>query len=271
MHSTPSRRPPPRQWARRLGEKIVGTLDEQTVIVTGGAGSLGRAYCLALADEGANVVVADLADISPVVSEITAFHGTAIGLEVDISEEPSVDRMVAAALQAFGRIDVLVNNAAFFKTVTAGPFEDIPVEEWDRVMAVNVRGAWLCSRAVVPTMRDQGGGRIINISSNTVWKGVPGFLHYVTSKSAILGFTRGLAREVGKDGITVNTVAPDYIPDRILLDRYLGHDEAVVAQRSLPRTQTPDDVVGTIIFLAGPGAAFITGQSFLVNGGSHFQ
>lgn len=249
----------------------MGALDNTAVIVTGGAGDLGRAYCLGLAAEGAKVVVADLVDPSRVVSEIQAADGASIGVTVDVSDHASVDRMVSASLEAFGRLDVLVNNAAVFKAVTVGPFEDIPMEEWDRVMAVNVRGAWLCARAVVPTMRNQGGGRIINISSNTVWKGVTGFLHYVTSKSAMLGFTRALAREVGEHGITVNTVAPDYIPDQFLLDQYPGHDEAVVAQRSLSRTQVPEDMVGTIVFLAGPGSAFITGQSYLVNGGSHFQ
>jgi 3-oxoacyl-[acyl-carrier protein] reductase len=249
----------------------MGTLNGQSAIVTGGAGDLGRAYCLGLAAEGANVVVADLVDPSRVVSEIEEAGGTAIGVPVDVSDRASVDRMAGETLEAFGRIDVLINNAALFKTVTTGPFEDIPIEEWDQVMAVNVRGAWLCARAVVPTMRTQGGGRIINISSNTVWKGVTGFLHYVTSKSAMLGFTRALAREVGEHGITVNTVAPDYIPDPFLLGQYPGHNEAVVAQRSLPRTQIPEDMVGTIVFLAGPGSTFITGQSYLVNGGSHFQ
>jgi NAD(P)-dependent dehydrogenase (short-subunit alcohol dehydrogenase family) len=249
----------------------VGTLDNTAVIVTGGAGDLGRAYCLGLAAAGASVVVADLVDPSHVVSEINAAGGTALGLTVDVSSGASVDRMANETLEEYGRIDVLINNAAIFKAVTVGSFEDIPVEEWDRVMAVNVRGAWLCAKAVMPAMRTQGGGRIINISSNTVWKGVTGFLHYVTSKSAMLGFSRALAREVGVDGITVNTVAPDYVPDQFLLDQYPGHDETVVAQRSLSRTQVPEDIVGTIVFLAGPGSAFITGQSYLVNGGSHFQ
>lgn len=249
----------------------MGALDNQIAIVTGGAGDLGRSYCLGLAREGAKVAVADLSDPSLVVSEITASGGTAIGVVVDVSDPDSVDRMTASTIEAFERIDLLVNNAAVFKTVTVGPFEDIQIEEWDRVMAVNVRGAWLCSRAVLPHMRDQGSGRILNISSNTVWKGVPGFLHYVTSKSALVGFSRALAREVGEYGITVNTIAPDYIPDQLLLDKYPGHNEAVIAQRSLGRTQTPDDMVGMVVFLAGPGAAFVTGQSFLVNGGSHFQ
>jgi len=249
----------------------VGTLDQKTVIVTGGAGDLGRAYCLALAGEGAQVVVADLADPSQVVSEITAIGNTAIGITVDVSDPASVDKLAATTLETFGHIDVLINNAGLFKNVTAGPFEDIEPEEWDRVMAVNVRGAWLCARAVVPAMRQQGSGRIINVSSNTVWKGVTGFLHYVTSKSAMLGFTRGLAREVGEDGITVNTIAPDYIPDEVLHDKYPGRDDTVVSLRSIPRTQTPEDLVGTVIFLAGPGAAFITGQCLLINGGSIFH
>ena len=249
----------------------MGTLDERAVIVTGAAGNLGQAFCRGLAAASANVVVADLADPLPLASEIAESGGTAMGVTVDVSDPDSVDNMVSATLERFGRIDGLVNNAAHFKSVTLGPFDDIPIEEWDRVMAVNVRGAWLCARAVVPTMRNQKSGRIINISSNTVWKGVPEFLHYVTSKSALLGFTRALAREVGEHGITVNTVAPDYIPDADLLAQHPGHNDRVVAQRSLQRTQTPDDMVGTIVFLIGPGAAFVTGQSFLVNGGSHFQ
>ncbi|NQV07131.1 3-oxoacyl-ACP reductase FabG [bacterium] len=249
----------------------MGTLDGSVAIVTGGSGDLGRAYCLGLAEAGADVVIADVVDPSGVVAEITSAGGSALAVTVDISDPDSVAAMSAATLEAFGRIDVLVNNAAVFKTVTIGSFDEIPLEEWDRVMAVNVRGAWLCARSVVSAMRERGAGRIINISSNTVWKGVPGFLHYVTSKSAMIGFTRALAREVGEHGITVNTVAPDYIPDAILLDQYPGHDEAVVAQRSIARTQVPDDMVGTVVFLAGPGAGFITGQSFLVNGGSHFQ
>lgn len=249
----------------------MGTLDDRAIIVTGGAGDLGRAYCLGLAAEGAGVVVADLSDPAPVVADVTAAGGTAIGVTVDVADPASVDRMVETTLETFGRVDGLINNAALFKTVTVGAFEDIPIEEWDDVMAVNVRGPWLCSRAVIAPMRAAGSGRIINISSNTAWKGVPGFLHYVTSKSAMIGFTRALAREVGGSGITVNTVAPDYIPDDFLLGAHPGHNDAVVAQRSMPRTQTPDDMVGTIVFLCGAGAAFITGQSLLVNGGSHFQ
>jgi 3-oxoacyl-[acyl-carrier protein] reductase len=187
---------------------------------------------------------------------------------VDISDQDSTEAMARAALEEFGRIDVLVNNAAFFKAVSRGPFEDISVEEWDLTMAVNVRGPWLCSRAGLPAMKQQGHGRIINISSNVVWKGVPGFLHYTTSKSALVGFTRAMAREVGDFGITVNNVAPDFIPDDHLRAHQPGNEDAVNAQRAIKRTSVPDDMVGAVLFLSSDDASFITGQAILVNGGA---
>ena len=145
------------------------------------------------------------------------------------------------------------------------------MEEWDRAFAVNVRGTWLCCRAVHPQMRGQGYGKIVNVSSNTPHKGVPGFLHYTSSKSAIIGLTRALAREVGGDGIAVNTVAPDLIPDEEMARTRAAEAAMVVEQRCLQRTQVPEDMVGLVVFLAGPGSDFITGQSFLVNGGALFQ
>jgi NAD(P)-dependent dehydrogenase (short-subunit alcohol dehydrogenase family) len=249
----------------------MGNLDGRVAIVTGGSGGIGRAYCLGLADEGARVVVADLVDAGSVVEEIEKRGGTAMSVLVDVSDRDSTEEMANAAAQSFGRVDVLVNNAAYFKQVQRGPFYDIDVHEWDRAFAVNVRGMWLCCRAVFPYMRNQRSGRIINISSNTPWKGVPGFLHYVSSKAAVVGLTRSLAREVGEYNIAVNTVAPDFIPDEDMLQARGTHNEEVVAQRCFRRTQVPDDMVGIILFLAGPGSEFITGQSFLVNGGALFQ
>ena len=246
----------------------MGKLDGRVAIVTGGAGTIGLAYCRGFANAGASVVVADLGNTDPLVAELNEAGHRAIGVTVDVSEQASTERMAEAALEAFGRIDVLVNNAAFFKTVTRGPFEDISVEEWDTTMAVNVRGPWLCARAVLPAMKRQGSGRIINISSNVVWKGVPGFLHYTTSKSALVGFTRAMAREVGDFGITVNNVAPDFIPDDFLREHQPGNEEMVNAQRAIKRTSVPEDMVGTVLFLSSDDADFITGQAILVNGGA---
>ena len=249
----------------------MGELDGRVAIVTGGARGIGRAYCLGLARAGASVVVADLLDGGPVVEEVEALGGTAMAVTVDVSDPQSSEAMARAAVDRFGRIDALVNNAAFFKQVTRGPFEDITPEEWDLAHRVNVRGVWLCCRAVFPAMRQQGYGKIVNISSNVVWKGVPSFLHYVSSKSALLGFTRALAREVGDHNIMVNCVAPDFIPDEEMRRTRAAEAEAVIAQRCLKREQTPEDMVGIVVWLCGPGSDFVTGQSFLVNGGAWFQ
>ncbi len=246
-------------------------LKGKTVIITGACGGIGSTYARAFADHDANVVAVDIAGSDEFASALRAEGAAAIGVDADVSSVEATESMAEAASREFGTVDVLVNNAAFFKSVTRSPFEDIDPDEWDTCMAVNVRGPWLCARAVAPAMKAQGSGAIVNISSNTVWKGVPHFLHYVTSKSASLGFTRSLAKELGEYGITVNTVAPDFIPDEHLLDHQPGHDDAVVAQRVLKRTSVPADMVGIVLFLASPGAEFITGQSFLVNGGAHMQ
>jgi NAD(P)-dependent dehydrogenase (short-subunit alcohol dehydrogenase family) len=249
----------------------MGALGGRVSIVTGGAQGLGRAYCLGLAAEGSAVVVADVLDGSPVAAEISAAGGEALAVQVDVSDPAATVAMADAAVQRFGRIDVLVNNAAYFKQARRGPFEAIGVAEWDRAFAVNVRGTWLCCRAVYPQMRRQGYGKIVNISSNTPYKGVPGFLHYTSSKSAIIGLTRALAREVGGDGIAVNTVAPDFIPDEEMARTRAAESAAVIEQRCFRRIQTPEDMVGLVVFLAGAGSDFVTGQSFLVNGGALFQ
>jgi NAD(P)-dependent dehydrogenase (short-subunit alcohol dehydrogenase family) len=248
-----------------------GKLAGRVSIVTGGAQGIGRAYCLGLAAEGSAVVVADLTDGSAVAGEIEAMGGRALALEVDVSDSSATRDMASKVISEFERIDVLVNNAAYFKGARRGPFTDIEPDEWDRAFHVNVRGTWLCCLAVHPHMKASGYGKIINISSNTPFKGVPGFLHYTSSKSAIIGLTRALAREVGDDGIAVNTVAPDFIPDEEMLRTRAADAAIVLAERCFQRTQTPEDMVGIVVFLAGPGSDFITGQSFLVNGGALFQ
>lgn len=250
----------------------MGLLDGLVAIVTGGARGIGRAYCLGLAREGAAVIVADLRDPSETVKAVQAAGADAIGVEVDVSDRSSTEAMAAAAHERFGRIDVLVNNAAFYMTVTKSPFEDITVEEWDRAFAVNVRGSWLCARAVSPYMRRQGSGKIINISSMTVHDGTPEFLHYVASKAAVIGLTRAMAKELGDDGVAVNTVTPDYIPhDKGYASRqWEGLNAWIESDRCFKREQVPEDMVGTVLYLASPLSNFVSGQNIAVNGGRRF-
>jgi 3-oxoacyl-[acyl-carrier protein] reductase len=244
----------------------------EVVIVTGGARGLGRAYALALAQAGFAVVVADIGDASAVVDEIEAAGGAALGLRVDIADTAATEAMAAQTLERFGRIDVLVNNAAVFTEIVKRPFEEISVEEWDRCFAVNVRGTWLCSRAVVPAMKRQRSGKVINVSSMTVPSGIPGFLHYVASKSAIVGLTRGLARELGKWNIAVNTLTPDYVPhDPEYAGRQPEMAEIIASQRCFRRDEVAEDLVGPLLFLAGHASDFITGQNLWVNGGRLFN
>ena len=242
------------------------------MIVTGGARGLGRAYALALAGEGYAVVVADIGDVSEVVDEVEAAGSTTLGVRVDIADPASTEEMAARTLDRFGRVDVLVNNAAYFTDIVKRPFEDISVEEWDRCFAVNVRGTWLCSRAVVPAMKQQRSGKIINVSSMTVPSGIPGFLHYVASKAAIVGLTRALARELGEWNIAVNTLTPDYVPhDPDYAGRQPEMAGLLAAQRCFRRDEVPEDLVGPLLFLAGHRSDFITGQNLWVNGGRLFN
>ncbi|HEV3007630.1 MAG TPA: SDR family oxidoreductase, partial [Burkholderiales bacterium] len=192
------------------------------------------------------------------------------GLQVDVSNEQDVERMAAEAVKAFGRIDILVNNAAVFSTLKLKPFEEIGVAEWRKVMDVNILGVALCCRACVPHMRKAGGGRIINLASGAPLKGVPLFLHYISSKGAVIAMTRGLARELGKDGITVNSLAPGFtLSENVAKDAaHVQQGERTRMTRAIQRDETPDDLVGAVSFLASADAAFITGQTLVVDGGS---
>ena len=242
-----------------------------TAVVTGGARGLGRVYCLALAGEGFDIVVADLLDTGEAVDEIEAGGGRAIGCRTDISSAADNEALAAAAADAFGTIDVLINNAAYFSQIVRRAFNEVPEQEWDQTFEVNVRGTWLACCAVHPYMKEQGSGKIINIASTVCFKGTVGFPHYVASKSAVIGLTRCLAQELGPDGITVNTVSPDLIPNPSIRPSDEASDPFVVATRPLERSQVPDDMVGTILYLAGRGSDFITGQNIVVNGGGFFQ
>ena len=231
------------------------------VIVTGAASGLGAVYCRELAAAGYTVVGADLAPVDDVD----------LAVEVDVTDRASTEELARQVVERFGRIDALVNNAAVYSTIVKKPFEEISDDEWDRVLAVNVKGAWLCARAVAPAMRRQGRGKIVNVSSTTVPTAPPGFAHYVASKAAIVGLTRALARELGADGICVNTLTPDYIAfDRDYDNRQPEMASTLAAQRIFAREQTPEDMVGALLFLLGPGSDFVTGQNISVNGGRVF-
>ena len=239
----------------------MGTLDDRIAIVTGAAQGIGKAIAVGLETEGATVVVADL---SPPQG----------GIRADVSSEADVARLVDETLSRHGRIDVLVNNAGLYASLAMRPFTEIPLEEWRQVMDVNVASMFLTSRAVVPAMRRQGGGKIVNISSGTPFRGVPFLLHYVTSKGAIVAFTRSLAKELGKDAIHVNCVAPGFT----MSDGVMSHPEVVeqlrdvsVAARTIQRDQVPEDVVGAVVFLCTPAADFVTGQTIVIDGGQYFH
>jgi NAD(P)-dependent dehydrogenase (short-subunit alcohol dehydrogenase family) len=248
-------------------------LDGKVAVITGGAAGIGFAYAKRFLAEGARVVVADIADPAAAVDKLDA-AGRALGVRTDVSDASPVRAMVEAALARFGRIDVLVNNAAVFATLKPQRFEDIPEAEWDRMMAVNVKGVWNCARAVAPAMRAQGGGRIVNVASAIVAKGTALLMHYVTSKGAVVAMTRALARELGPDRITVNAVAPGLIlSDTVQANPDItSFQEATVMQaRSLKRDAFPDDVEGTVVFLASDDSAFMSGQTLVVDGGSVFS
>lgn len=248
-------------------------LEGRVAIVTGGGHGIGAAYCRAIAGEGAKVAVVDLdgSAAKEVANEIRKDGGDALAIPVDVSSEDATLHMAAAVRDRFGRIDVLVNNAAIFSTVPMSrvPIEEVPVDEWDRLMAVNLRGTFLCCRAVLGAMRQQGNGSIINISSGTALSGSPSRIHYVTSKAGILGFTRCLAREVGAAGIRVNTVAPgSTLSEPDPSEETISYRKKRIAARALPRVQLPEDLVGAVVFLASSESDFITGQTLVVDGGA---
>ena len=239
----------------------MGALDGKVAIVTGGAQGIGAAIAGGLEAEGAAVVIADL-------------NPPEGGIRVDVASEDDVARMVDETLERHGRVDVLVNNAGLYASLEMRPFTEIPLAEWNLVLEVNVASMFLTCRAIVPVMREQGGGKIVNISSGTPFRGVPFLLHYVTSKGAIVAFTRALAKELGKDSIHVNCVAPGFT----MSDGVRSHPEVIeklrdvsIASRTLQRDQVPEDVVGAVVFLCTPAADFITGQTMVIDGGQYFH
>ena len=248
-------------------------LKDKVIIVTGGGVGIGRAYAMGLAQEGARVVVADIQDkeAEKVAAEIRRLDGEAFAVPVDVTSLEKSRAMADAAVQKYGRIDVLVNNAALYSAIKKKPFAEITVEEWDKVMAVNVKGLFLCVQAVYPAMKKQGNGKIINISSGTALGGTPFFLHYVTSKAGVIGFTRALARELGPDNICVNAITPGLTisgpqQEGVLTPEQLKDRRS---RRAFQRDQYPQDLVGTMIFLCSADSDFMTGQTVNVDGGTH--
>jgi NAD(P)-dependent dehydrogenase (short-subunit alcohol dehydrogenase family) len=242
----------------------------KVAIVTGGSQGIGRAIAEGLARAGARIVIADLQG----AEEAAAAFPDGVGVSADVANEDDVRRLVAEVVERCGAVDVLVNNAGLYASLEMRPFDQIPLEEWRKVMDVNVASMFLMCREVVPAMRERGGGKIVNISSGTPFRGVPFLLHYVTSKGAIVALTRALAKEVGKDGILVNCVAPGFTmsagveahPDVIEKLR-----DVSVSARTLQRDQVPEDVVGAVVFLCGPESDFVTGQTIVIDGGQYFH
>lgn len=249
-------------------------LKGKTAIVTGAAQGIGRAFAQRLASDGANVVIADISNHDKAAADLKGKGGSAIGLKVDVTSETETQAMAQKAADAFGGIDILVTNAGIYTTLPLGPFENISVDAWRKVMDVNTLGVFLSCKAVVPYMRKRKGGRIVNIASGTPFKGVPFLLHYVSSKGAVVAFTRALAKELGKDNILVNCIAPGFT----MSDGVLANPEHIeklrevsIKTRTIQRDQLPEDLVGALSFFASDDSSFVTGQTMVVDGGSFFH
>jgi NAD(P)-dependent dehydrogenase (short-subunit alcohol dehydrogenase family) len=247
------------------------TTSPRTVLVTGAAGGLGRAFAEAFARRGDVVVIADIdrAGAERAASELSAHGLSVVGTGVDVTDAASTAALAAlAAASGRGGIDVVINNAAIYATLTRSPFEDIDEAEWDRVMAVNLKGPWLVSRACSPQLNE--GARIVNISSATVMSGSAQWAHYVASKAGVIGLTRVLAKELGTRGITVNAVAPGFTLTEASHSLMADAESYGIDRGSIKRPIQPDDIVGAVLFLASPDAAFLTGQTLVVDGGRQF-
>ena len=245
-------------------------LEGRVAIVTGAGRGIGAVYARALAEEGASLAVSDIIDTASTVEIVKQAGGEAIGVHCDVTDPEQVRAMVAATIEAFGKVDILVTNAALFADLEFKPFMEIDEDEWDRVMQVNLRGVFTCVKAVVPGMRRNGYGKIVNISSGTVFKGTPMLLHYVSSKGAVVAFTRALAREVGDAGIQVNALAPGLTMSEEVAakQQWAAIKDANAATRAIRRDAMPEDLIGAMLFLCSSDSDFVTGQTLVCDGGS---
>ncbi len=248
-------------------------LERKVVIITGAAGGLGRVFALAFSEQGAIVVAADINEPGALETAalIRAQGGQALGLRLDVSDETSTKAMAERVALEFGGIDVLVNNASIYAGLERKPFFELEVADWDRVMNVNLKGTWLCAKAVYRHLRASGAGKIINISSATVHSGSPNWAHYVASKGGVIALTRSMAREAGDDNITVNAIAPGFTLTDASLGLIENAEQYGVTRGAIKRVQQPDDVVGTALFLASSASNFVTGQTLIVDGGRQFN
>ena len=242
-------------------------LPEHTIIVTGAATGIGQAFALGAAAQGAHVVVADMNAADETMDLIKAQGGRATYARVDVSDDASVQAMAETAVKATGRIDGLINNAAYFREVKLTPFEELDPVIWDRIFQVNVKGVWLCSKAVMPAMRARGSGSLVNIASVVAVAGQPGYLHYVATKGAVLSMTKGLAKECGKDGVRCNVIAPGFVITDATKNRPIEWQQSFLKARAISREQRPDDLVGTALYLLSDLAGFVSGQTIVVDGG----
>lgn len=242
-------------------------LPGQTIIVTGAATGIGQAFALGAAAQGAHVLVADMNAADETMDLIAKAGGRATYAKVDVSDDASVKAMAETALKATGHIDGLVNNAAYFREVKLTPFEELDPAVWDRIFQVNVKGVWLCCKAVMPAMRERGKGSIVNIASVVAVAGQPGYLHYVATKGAVLSMTKGLAKEGGKDGVRCNVIAPGFVITDATKNRPIEWQQSFLKARAIGREQRPDDLVGTALYLLSDLAGFVSGQTIVVDGG----
>ena len=250
------------------------SLEGRVAIVTGGAMGIGFAAAETLAERGAAVLIADREGAAQAAGRLAAQGRRALGLTVDVASETDAAEMVARAEAELGGVDILINNAAVFTSLTPRPFEEIDPAEWRRVMDVNVMGIFFACRAALPAFKRRGGGRIVNIASGVAFKGNPYMAHYVASKGAVVSLTRALATELGPHNVLVNAVAPGFtLSDGVRRNETLiaRVQERSVRTRALARDMVPADLVGAIAFFAGPDSAFITGQTLVVDGGAYYH
>jgi NAD(P)-dependent dehydrogenase (short-subunit alcohol dehydrogenase family) len=249
---------------------VFPSLKDRVVIITGGGQGIGRVFAKSFAKAGARAVVAELNEkkAAAVSEEIMAAGGEALAVTTDVADEASIKEMTEVVTDEYGRIDVLINNAGIFSTLEMRPFDQIPLDEWERVLRVNLTGPFLCARAVLPAMRKAKWGRIINIASGAVRLGRPNYLHYIATKSALIGMSLSMAREVGADGITVNAILPGATFTEIERKTITAQQkERIIQMQCVPRAEVPEDLVGAVLFLASEASAFVTGQSINLDGG----